>query len=389
MRRPIVVHSRYRWQFRARAIVTSKQYFGFEKEDPHAHIRYFNKITSTLKYKNVLETSIKLMLFPFSIDGLARIARQETLVLSSLGTILVSSSLTFLMKLSIFNNVLMNRFMRHEARSRISFCPSNDGNTFTGYQDNIQGYVQAAAMNYNQGNTIYRPPNVANQMRPPGFTQLNVVEKEPEVTKDTVLPITKNIQPLVFQAQVQINEPVVAPKPKSTLPYPSRVNKQKHHEKDDKLALKFVEIFRNLHFELSLADALLFMPKFSSMFKSVLNNKEKLYDLTKTSVNENCSAVILKKLPEKLRDPGKFLIPCDFPEFVDCNALADLGASINLMPLSIWKKLSLPDLTPTNDSLRTSGPNYFTPSGIAKIGFFKVESSIPKPISVVVDMLRS
>ncbi|GKE73716.1 reverse transcriptase domain-containing protein [Tanacetum coccineum] len=54
-------------------LVTSKQFFGFEKEDPHAHIRYFNKITSTLKYKDVPETSIKLMLFPFSIDGPARI----------------------------------------------------------------------------------------------------------------------------------------------------------------------------------------------------------------------------------------------------------------------------------------------------------------------------
>ncbi|GJW17994.1 reverse transcriptase domain-containing protein [Tanacetum coccineum] len=64
-------------------------------------------------------------------------------------------------------------------------------------------------------------------------------------------------------------------------------------------------------------------------------------------MNENCSVVILKKLPEKLRDPGKFLIPCDFPEIVECLALADLGASINLMPLSIWKKLSLPELTPT------------------------------------------
>ncbi|GJS58881.1 reverse transcriptase domain-containing protein [Tanacetum coccineum] len=54
-------------------LVTSKQFFGFEKEDPHAHIRYFNKITSTLKYKDVPETSIKLMLFPFSINGPARI----------------------------------------------------------------------------------------------------------------------------------------------------------------------------------------------------------------------------------------------------------------------------------------------------------------------------
>nr|GEX23351.1 DNA-directed DNA polymerase [Tanacetum cinerariifolium] len=113
--------------------------------------------------------------------------------------------------------------------------------------------------------------------------------------------------------------------------YPSRVNKQKLREKDDNLALKFVEIFRNLHFELSFADALLHMPKFALMFKSLLNNKEKLFDLAATPVNENCSAVILKKLPEKLGDPGKFLIPCDFPEFDECLALADLDPHVPLI----------------------------------------------------------
>ncbi|GJS82528.1 hypothetical protein Tco_0749069 [Tanacetum coccineum] len=167
-----------------------------------------------------------------------------------------------------------------------------------------------------------------------------VVEREPEVTKDTVQPSTKNIQPPVVQTQAPIDEPVVAPKPKPSIYYPSRANKQKLREKDDNLASKFVEIFRELHFELSFVDALLHMPKFASMFKSLLNSKEKLFDLAKTLVNENCSVVILKKLPEKHGDPDKFLIPCDFPEIVECLALAHLGASINLMPLSIWKKLS-------------------------------------------------
>ncbi|GJX71426.1 hypothetical protein Tco_0308597 [Tanacetum coccineum] len=169
---------------------------------------------------------------------------------------------------------------------------------------------------------------------PPPFSPLpKVVEWEPGVTKDTVQPSTKNIQPPVVQTQVLIDVPVVSPKPKPFIPYPSRANKQNLREKDDNLASKYVEIFRELHFELSFTDALLHMPKFASMFKSLLNNKEKLFDLAKTPVNENCSAVILKKLPEKLRDPGKFLIPCDFPKLVECLALADLGASINLMPL--------------------------------------------------------
>ncbi|GJV67484.1 reverse transcriptase domain-containing protein [Tanacetum coccineum] len=159
---------------------------------------------------------------------------------------------------------------------------------------------------------------------------------------------------------------------KPFIPYPSRSNKQKLSENDDNLASKFVEIFRELHFELSFTDALLHMPKFASMFKSLLNNKEKLFDLAKTPVNENCSAVILKKLPEKLGDPGKFLIPCDFPEIVECLALADLGASINLMPLSIWKKLSLPELTPTRMILELVDRSTTSPSGIAEDVFVKV-----------------
>nr|GFA61068.1 reverse transcriptase domain-containing protein [Tanacetum cinerariifolium] len=187
----------------------------------------------------------------------------------------------------------------------------------------------------------------------------------PEVTKDTVQPSTKNIQPPVAQTQVP-NEPVVALKPKPTIPYPSRANKQKLREKDDMLALKFVEIFRNLHLELSFTDALLHMPKFALMFKSLLNNKEKLFDLAMTLVNENCSAVILKKLPEKLGDPNKFLIQCDFPELDEFLALADLGASINLMPLSIWRKLSLPELTSTQMILELADRSTTRPAGITK-----------------------
>ncbi|GJR42769.1 hypothetical protein Tco_1310872, partial [Tanacetum coccineum] len=172
------------------------------------------------------------------------------------------------------------------------------------------------------------------------------------VTKDTVLPSTENIQPSVVQTNDQSDEPVVAQKPKPTLPYPSRANKEKLCEKDDLLASKFMEIFWNLHFELSFVDALLHMPKFAPMFKKLHNNKDKIIELTKTSVNENCSAVILKKFLKKLGDPGRFLIPCDFSEMDECLALANLGASINLIPLFIWKDLNLPDLTKTGMILK-------------------------------------
>nr|GFB36612.1 reverse transcriptase domain-containing protein [Tanacetum cinerariifolium] len=100
-------------------------------------------------------------------------------------------------------------------------------------------------------------------------------------------------------------------------------------------------------------------------------NKEKLQELANTPLNENCSAVILKKLPEKLGDPGKFLIPCGFSE-LKCKALADLGASINLMPVSVWKKLGLPDLIPTQMTLKLANRAICTPDGIARDVFVPV-----------------
>ncbi|GJR42347.1 reverse transcriptase domain-containing protein [Tanacetum coccineum] len=124
-----------------------------------------------------------------------------------------------------------------------------------------------------------------------------------------------------------------------------------------------------------------------SMFRKLLNNKDKIIDLIKTPVNENCSAVILKKFPEKLRDPGRFLIPCDFLEMDECLALADLGASINLMPLSVWEKLNLPDLTKTGIILELADRTISTPTGIAKDVFVKVKIFLFLADFVVVDYI--
>ncbi|GKC89778.1 hypothetical protein Tco_1150427, partial [Tanacetum coccineum] len=258
--------------------------------------------------------------------------------------------------------------------------------------------VEETAVNYNQGNVGHRPPSVTHQVRPlcfplvqnnqnqgnnynqgnltcraptqttqaapsnelahymkvndtnmraigvsydgplipPPFSAYpKVVEREPEVTKDPVQPSTEKVQPPDVPTQAPTSEPINAPKRKLNLPYPSRLNNQKLLERDDHQMMKFLQIFRSLHFDLSFSDALLYMPKFASTFKNLLSNKEKLFELANTPVNENCSAVILKKLLEKLGDPGNILIPCNFPEIVEFLALVDLGASNNLMPLSI------------------------------------------------------
>nr|GEY28646.1 reverse transcriptase domain-containing protein [Tanacetum cinerariifolium] len=109
-----------------------------------------------------------------------------------------------------------------------------------------------------------------------------------------------------------------------------------------------------------------------STIKSLLTNKDKLFELAKVPLNENCSAMLLKKLPKKLGDPDKFLIPCDFSRIDVCHALVDLGVSINLMPLSIWKKLSLLELTPTRMTLELADRSITRPKGVAEDVFVKV-----------------
>nr|GEU66749.1 reverse transcriptase domain-containing protein [Tanacetum cinerariifolium] len=256
------------------------QFHGLPGDDANRHIDKFLEITQHMKQNGVFDDAIRLSLFPYSLTHHA-IACGVTLAGPSVSPLPLSKEVDQEPE-TITDQVLTSR-------------------------------------------TNSVPPLVVQPS--PVSTSFSTISssKMPEVTKDTVQPSTKNIQPLVAQTQIPFYEPVVALKPKPTIPYPSRVNKQKLREKDDNLALKFVKIFRNLHFELSFADALLHMPKFALMFKSHLNNKEKLFDLATTSMNENCSAVILKKLPRKLGDPDKFLIPCDFLEFDECLALVDLA----------------------------------------------------------------
>ncbi|GJW29755.1 reverse transcriptase domain-containing protein [Tanacetum coccineum] len=202
-----------------------------------------------------------------------------------------------------------------------------------------------------------------------------VVERETEETTDkeqtNFQGSTAHIQPPVIP--IPIPEPDV-PKtlPKPNIPYPSRLNDQKLREKATNQMEKFFQIFQDLHFDISFADALLLMPKFASTIKSLLTNKDKLFELAKIPLNENCSAMLLKKLLEKLGDPDKFLIPCDFPGMDVCHALANLGASINLMPLYIWKKLSLPELTPTRMTLELADRSITRPKGVAEDVFVKV-----------------
>ncbi|GJS48752.1 reverse transcriptase domain-containing protein [Tanacetum coccineum] len=240
-------------------------------------------------------------------------------------------------------------------------------NIITNPKVDLKGITTRSGVAY-QGPTI--PTTTSSPPR--------VVERETEVTKETVLPTnngsTKDVQPPVVQVQSQIpnSEPVVAPvsapmpNSKPSIPYLSRRNDERRREKANNQIVKFYQIFQDLHFKISFTDALILMPKFASTLKSLIGNKEKLSEMARTPLNKHCSAVLLKKLPKKLGDLDKFLIRCDFPRMVECLALADLGPSINLMPLSVWKMLSLPELTPTCMTLELADRSITQPIGIAE-----------------------
>nr|GEX59012.1 reverse transcriptase domain-containing protein [Tanacetum cinerariifolium] len=199
-----------------------------------------------------------------------------------------------------------------------------------------------------------------------------------EVTKDQVQTpssqSTAPVQPSVFQSKTQtpVSEPVVAPVSapipilKPSIPYPSRRDNERRRDQANEQIKKFYEIFKDMSFEISFTDALILMPKFASTLKALIGNKEELSEMARTPMNEHCSAVILNKLPKKLGDPGRFLIPCEFPGMDECLALADIGVSINLMPLSVWEGISLSELTLTCMTLELTDRSVSKPIGIAK-----------------------
>ncbi|GKD38808.1 reverse transcriptase domain-containing protein [Tanacetum coccineum] len=221
-----------------------------------------------------------------------------------------------------------------------------------------------------RNDVAYEGPSIPTNPSPK-----KVVERETEETTDkeqtNFQGSTAHILPLVNPILIlELDVPKTLPKP--NISYPSRHNDQKSCDKASNQIEKIFQIFQDLRFDISFADVLLLMPRFAPTIKSLLMNKEKLLELAKIPLNKNCSAMLLKKLPEKLRDPDKFLIPCNFSGMDVCHALADLGASINLMPLSFWKKLSLPELTPTRMTLELADRSITHPKGLAEDVYVKV-----------------
>nr|GEZ21698.1 reverse transcriptase domain-containing protein [Tanacetum cinerariifolium] len=261
-----------------------------------------------------------------------------------------------------YNQVSPPNRARHQIPPPGFTSVQNNPNRFNQNQPSTSGTLPSNTIPNPKGEMKAVTTHIGLAYEGPSIPTKTPLEKVDEQNTEEILDKEHSNSP---GSTAQVQPPVVPisiPKPnvsrsqsKSTIPYPSRLNDQKLREKATNQMEKFFQIFHDLHFDIRFADALLLMLKFASTIKNLLANKDKFFKLAKVSLNENYSAMLLKKLPKKLGDPGKFLIPCDFPRMEVSHALADLGASINLMPLSIWKKLSLPELTPTRMTLEPNG----------------------------------
>nr|GEU68786.1 hypothetical protein [Tanacetum cinerariifolium] len=320
---PPILAEQFRLKYSLINMMTTNQFFGLEKDNPHDHIRWGSPrwLEKEPPHQDSLNAAAGVNLLERSTQDVLTIIENKCKVRNSRSKLLVSqvkayddnsnseiAKLTYAVnqQMSVVTTAMMAMLKQFQATPSPALvkavkeiyvtcggahpyyqCLAAGGNTFPEFRDNIQGYVSAAA-----GNPGYRPQGVANQLWPPvanpkgdlkaittrsGVSYVGpsipppVVENEPEATKDTVNPTnngnTKDVQPQAVKSKPVTSEPANTP--------------------------------------------------FASTLKALIGNKEKLSEMARTPLNEHCSAVLLKKLPEKLGDPGKFLIPCKFLDFDD------------------------------------------------------------------------
>ncbi|GJU91963.1 reverse transcriptase domain-containing protein [Tanacetum coccineum] len=183
--------------------------------------------------------------------------------------------------------------------------------------------------------------------------------------------------PINFESDDEDDEPTPQPKPKTSkpfketskpkpykpkIPYPQCLRKLKMEAQYG----KFLDMIRANRINVPLVDILAGMPNYGKFLKELVNNKHKIEQISAAFLSDESSAILQNKVPPKLEDPGSFLILCNFNKAFSCNALADLGASINLMPYSLYAKLSLETLKPTKMSVRLANRSFQYPVGITE-----------------------
>ena len=178
-----------------------------------------------------------------------------------------------------------------------------------------------------------------------------------------------------------INKPV-ARDLTSLIPYPQRLKKAKL----EKQFVKFLDIFKKLHINIPFMDALENIPSYVKFMKRILANKKKLGEYETIALTEECSTILQKKFPPKLQDPGGFSIPFSIGNSVSDKTLYNLGASISLMSLTMFKRLKLGEVKPTIVSLQLADSSYQHPWGVIENVLVKVDKFLFLADFVILDM---
>nr|GEW88325.1 reverse transcriptase domain-containing protein [Tanacetum cinerariifolium] len=356
-------------------LVQNKQFFGHDKEDPHAHIRYFNKITSMMRVPNVPNSTTKLMLFQQRFDESFSEAWDR---FNDLLRACPRHGLSELYPLDTFYNALnvndQDSLNFAAGGNFLDKMPSDCLKIIESKSKVRQSRAKAVVAKVNSSSSTLAISSDVAKLK--DMVRALLLDKKNQYLAPAPSPtpaLIKAVEPNCitcggthsYQNCPTTSEIVYQDNIQEVRDTPWRDNERRRDQANEQID-KFYEIFKDMSFEISFTDALILMPKFSSTLKALIGNKEKLSEMARTLMNEHCSAVILNKLPKKLGDPGKFLIPCEFPGIDECLALADLGASINLMPLLVWKGLLLPELTSTYITLELADRSVFKPIGIAK-----------------------
>ena len=211
-------------------------------------------------------------------------------------------------------------------------------------------------------------------------------EKNPVGDEESSAKIVEDVERLVKKPISNTPEKVEVHKPKydekPIIPYLQRLRKNIL----DKQFGRFMDIFKKLHINIPFSEALEQIPGYVKFMKDILSKKRKLGDYETVTLSKECNAILQKKLPPKLKDPGSFTIPCAIGNVVFERVLCDLGASINLMLWAIFKKLKLGEARSTTDTLQLAYRSLTHPHGIIKDVLVKGDKFIFPAYFIILDM---
>ncbi|XP_061349526.1 uncharacterized protein LOC133294791, partial [Gastrolobium bilobum] len=236
------------------------------------------------------------------------------------------------------------------------------------------------------GNTIPNPSREhCNAITTMSEKAIEPVEKEKEVAKEfaaeKTVPEKKEFKWEKKKAQERQEKPLEL-SPYAKIPYPQRFREEIKKQQYS----KFLDIFKKLQINIPFTEALENMPNYAKFMKDLLSRKRKLQECETVTLTEECSAITQKKLPPKLKDPGRFSIPCNIGNMEVKNVLCDLGASINVMPLFMMKKLGITEVRPTKTIVQLADRSTKQAYGIIEDILVKVDKFIIPVDFVILDI---